>query len=97
MKTKEELNALKDEVGALNKKLVELSEDEIAQVTGGLGYEKFTVVKNKVNKLYADGKISSKERSEIIMGALQKNEESYKSFADKYARVHGLSPDDIIF
>ena len=43
MKTKEELNALKNEVEVLNKKLAELSEDELKQVTGGLdlnvGYE----------------------------------------------------------
>ena len=35
MKTKEELNALKQEVEALNKKLAELSEEELAQVSGG--------------------------------------------------------------
>ena len=35
MKTKEELNALKEEVETLNKKLNELTEDELAQVTGG--------------------------------------------------------------
>ena len=35
MKTKEELNALKNEVEALNKKLAELSEDELLAVTGG--------------------------------------------------------------
>ena len=35
MKTKEELNALKEEVETLNKKLAELSEDELAQVAGG--------------------------------------------------------------
>ena len=35
MKTKEELNALKEEVETLNKKLHELSDDELAQVTGG--------------------------------------------------------------
>lgn len=35
MKTKEELNALKAEVETLNKKLAELSEDELKQVTGG--------------------------------------------------------------
>ena len=35
MKTKEELNALKEEVEALNKKLHELTDDELAQVTGG--------------------------------------------------------------
>ena len=35
MKTKEELNALKEEVETLNKKLTELSEEELAQVSGG--------------------------------------------------------------
>ena len=35
MKTKEELNALKEEVEALNKKLAELSEEELVQVAGG--------------------------------------------------------------
>ena len=35
MKTKEELNALKEEVETLNKKLAELSEDELAEVAGG--------------------------------------------------------------
>lgn len=35
MKTKEELNKLKQEVEALNKKLSELSEEELKQVCGG--------------------------------------------------------------
>ena len=35
MKTKDELNALKEEVEALNKKLAELTEEELAQVCGG--------------------------------------------------------------
>ncbi len=35
MKTPEELNALKAEVEALNKKLAELTEDELMQVAGG--------------------------------------------------------------
>ena len=35
MKTKEELNALKEEVETVNKKLHELTEEELAQVTGG--------------------------------------------------------------
>lgn len=35
MKTKDELNALKEEVKDLNKKLSELSEDELSQVSGG--------------------------------------------------------------
>ena len=38
MKTKEELNALKEEVETLSKKLAELNEEEIAQVAGGWTY-----------------------------------------------------------
>ena len=37
MKTKEELNALKKEVEALNKKLHELTDEELAEVSGGVG------------------------------------------------------------
>ena len=36
MKTQEELNALKEEVVTLNEKLKELTEEELAQVTGGI-------------------------------------------------------------
>ena len=36
MKTKEELNTLKEEVENLNKKLTELSEEEFLQVSCGL-------------------------------------------------------------
>ena len=36
MKTKEELNELRNEVETLNKKLSELTEEELAQVSGGV-------------------------------------------------------------
>ena len=36
MKTKEELNALKEEVETVNKKLKELTEEELEQVFGGV-------------------------------------------------------------
>lgn len=36
MKTKEELNALKEEYESLNRKLAELTEEELEQVTGGM-------------------------------------------------------------
>lgn len=39
MKTKEELEQLKNEYESLNKKLSELSQDELKQVTGGGNYE----------------------------------------------------------
>lgn len=35
MKTKEELNTLKEEVETLNRKLCELTDEELAQVVGG--------------------------------------------------------------
>ena len=35
MKTEEELNALKEEVEALSKKLAGLTEEELAQISGG--------------------------------------------------------------
>ena len=37
MKTKEELNALKEEVETVSRKLHELTEEELAQVSGGFG------------------------------------------------------------
>ena len=37
MKTKEELNALKEECTNLSRKLAELSEDELEQIAGGIG------------------------------------------------------------
>ena len=37
MKTKAELNALKEEVETLNQKLAELTDEELEQVTGGSG------------------------------------------------------------
>ena len=43
MKTKEEMNALKGEVETLNRKLEELTEDELKQVTGGSGGQSGTV------------------------------------------------------
>ena len=39
MKTKEELNALKEEVEAVSKKLHELTEEELAQVSGGSKFD----------------------------------------------------------
>ena len=39
MKTKKELNALKEEVETVSKKLHELTDEKLAQVTGGFGPE----------------------------------------------------------
>ena len=53
MKTTEELNALKEEVEALNKKLHELTPEELAQVTGGYPDEGFDP--DVIYKLDPDG------------------------------------------
>ena len=45
MKTKEELNALKNDVETLNKKLHELTEEELKQVSGGDSGEEVKVCK----------------------------------------------------
>ena len=43
MKAKEELNALKEEVETLNKKLHELTEEELEQVVGGAPHGKYVI------------------------------------------------------
>lgn len=43
MKTPEELNALKEEVKAPNAKLAELTDEELAEVSGGLDYSCFNL------------------------------------------------------
>ena len=57
MKTKEELNALKEEVDTLNKKLAELTEEELKMVSGGRDYNcyvGFEIVSNKDSTLLID-------------------------------------------
>ena len=50
MKTKEELNAIKEKVETLNRKLAELSEDELDQVIGGLNFDR-----GSITPYYTDG------------------------------------------
>lgn len=47
MKTKEELKALKEEVETINKKLAELSEDELEQVSVGVPHGKIILFAEK--------------------------------------------------
>ena len=42
MKTKEELNAIREEMEALNQKLAELTEEELTQVSGGVSGGEYT-------------------------------------------------------
>ena len=54
MKTKEELNALKEEVETVSRKLHELTEEELAQVSGGCekGEEGIEMLYNILHNLY---------------------------------------------
>ena len=54
MKTKDELNTLKEEVETLNRKLAELTDDELEQVSGGaiLGY--YDAIIDGLRRLHAD-------------------------------------------
>lgn len=47
MKTKEELNAIAKEVEELNKKLSELTDEEIVYVSGGLNENRDALVNKK--------------------------------------------------
>ena len=47
MKTKEELNALKEEAETVSRKLSELTDEELAQVTGGIFYRGHYSVQEK--------------------------------------------------
>lgn len=68
MKTKEELNALKSEVEALNKKLTELSEDELAQVNGGVDWERFS---DKFFDAFVSGKIQPTAATKELIEAIK--------------------------
>ena len=52
MKSKKELNVLKEEVETLNKKLAELNEEELAEVVGGIGDSTTIVVDDGITWLY---------------------------------------------
>ena len=72
MKTKKELNEIKEEVEKLDKKLHELTEEELEQVTGGVGggsYINSNLVLTKGpgvgNLVFADGVVIA-SRADIV-------------------------------
>ena len=60
MKTKEELNALKEEVEALNKKLHELTEEELEQVTGGVNPNVINIINTAAPSIMKIGPLTLK-------------------------------------
>ena len=80
MKTKEELNIIKEEIDALNKKLYELTDEELDQVTGGLEYKiAFRSIGVFVSQLGIDKDL----RPEQVLQTYKKDKGS-----DKNAKIH---------
>ena len=70
MKTREELNALKEELNAMGKKLAELTEEELNEVTGGNNdygdiFKKKDNTENYEIHIY-DGKVAGDEKFTFI-------------------------------
>ena len=68
MKTKEELTALKEEVEALNKKLHELTEEELAQINGGMDIGKVPPIEGLSSLSLPDMVAELKKRGLVNLG-----------------------------
>ena len=88
MKTKEELNALKEEVEALNRKLAELTEEELEEVAGGTmtTQEKIEFVKENIPKFY--GFVPEEIRTAIISAYENYGKHAARSLAQKIIKNH---------
>ena len=69
MKTKEELNALKEEVETVSRKLAELTEEELEQVSGGhdldpLQLKDYAAVRKMLEQAFKQGLEVLKQQSE---------------------------------
>ena len=90
MKTKEELNTLREEVKTLNKKLSELTEEELAQVAGGMNatalQEKLLAAEVAAGKVLAAddlGKVYASEAEQIEAKRRAELLTSHASVAEK--------------
>ena len=81
MKSKNELSALREEVEALSKKLRELTEDELAEVTGGR-MKAMTLVDVAIPGLTLDG-ASNANPYEIHIYTTETEEEARRKFSGK--------------
>lgn len=69
MKTKEELNAIKEEAEPLNKRLAELTEDELAQVIGGgVDWKRFS---DEFFDAFVSGKIQPTAANKELVEAIK--------------------------
>ena len=80
MKTKEELAALKEEVEAMNKKLAELTEEELKQVVGGKAVTIATTLGGASNPFDVP---SDEKQYENHIYTPETEEEARKKFLDR--------------
>ena len=78
MKTKEELNALKEEVETLSKKLAELTEEELTLVAGGYSEDNTKELEDLLNyrQKFIDGKKTLPDLNGSIIGGMQMSPEA---------------------
>ena len=86
MKTKEELNALKEEVETLSRKLHELTEEELSQVSGGA---RLILRENpESTAVVAESEVKLRERA--VAEHLKVAEELYESSKKSTVIIEGL-------
>ena len=86
MKSIEELNTLREEVKTLNKKLAELTEEELAQVAGGA---RLILRENpESTAVVAESEVKLKERA--VAEHLKVAEEMYESSKKSTVIIEGL-------
>ena len=68
MKTKEELNALKEEVETVSKKLAELTDEELVQVSGGAMINPNMAAINTLNQLNRNSSALNKSLQKLSTG-----------------------------
>ena len=87
MKTNEELNALKEEVETLNKKLAELSDEELTQISGGQNEFLNWITRSRANTYqYLFGDFNS------VITDIQNQRELFSEFMDKMTDIRNTTP-----
>ena len=98
MKTKEELTAIKEEVETLNRKLAELTDEELEHITGGsMDPRHLYTIKCKLDGLLANGTIDSEKYDHLLTLANCMHEKSWQGYAYRFARRRNLPADAIMF
>ena len=95
MKTKEELNAIKEEFETLNGKLADLSEEELAQVSGGMSEIDDAILHGTVfAHLFNAGQSAQKTGNTKLIAAVTELREkcNNREYAQVRSKINELLP-----